>query len=342
MHIKNLKRVKLNRKFKQILILLFIIITLFYGLVNYSLDIYGVFSDNLLLFHFYESINLRINKINYLNVNKNKYDSFLIGGSRFLIFKEADFNKYSNHHFFNLCGIRSDMYDNLITIKYLIKTQKVKSIIVQIGIDDLYLYENNKENILRRSHYLLEKDNKYLYYFNYLFSNDINHIFKKIFGNIYLKKYYPEFMNEVFFENYRREILISNNKEKYYSSEFNDKNFIHLPVFKNPKIHENINALKEIKKITTENNIELIIFTSPVNHHLMRRMSKDDIDNYLNEISKVTSFYNFSYLNSITLNDENYYDYLHYRKNVADLILAKIYSDKTVSIPGDFGIFIKN
>ena len=331
-----------EKKFFIFELISFSLFTLVFLFVYFFFDPYGVFSKNLLFYPYYDSLNLRINKINYLENSLNKYDSFLIGGSRFLIFNEEDFNKYTNHHFFNLSGIRSDMYDNLLVVKYLAKKKNTKSVVLQIGIDDLYLYESNKYNIMRRSHYLLENDNIFLYYFKYLFSFDLNHLIRKYIGNLTIFKLYPEFKSSYFFEYYYREDQIKNNKEKYYSSEFNDKNFIHLPVFKNPKIHENINALKEIKKITTENNIELIIFTSPVNHHLMRRMSKDDIDNYLNEISKVTSYYNFSYLNSITLNDENYYDYLHYRKNVADLILAKIYSDKTVSIPGDFGIFIKN
>ena len=58
---------------------------------------------------------------------------------------------------------------------------------------------------------------------------------------------------------------------------------------------------------------------------------------YLKDIATITDFYDFSGYNSITTNNCNYYERSHYRPFIGKLIAARIFNDKTVKVPDDFG-----
>ena len=66
----------------------------------------------------------------------------------------------------------------------------------------------------------------------------------------------------------------------------------------------------------------------------------NDYLKYLREISNITDFYDFSGYNTITLNNCNYYEESHYRPLVGEIIASRIFNDKTVKVPKDFGILV--
>ncbi len=66
----------------------------------------------------------------------------------------------------------------------------------------------------------------------------------------------------------------------------------------------------------------------------------DDYLRYLKEISNITDFYDFSGYNTITMNNYNYYESSHYRPLVGAIIAGRIFNDKSIKIPNDFGVFV--
>ncbi len=330
-----------SKKFSLYQLSSFILITILLIFLNYKYDTYGVFSDKLIPYPIFDMINLRINKFNYLEKNYNLYDSYLIGGSRAIVYKEKELNKYTNKQFFNYATVRSDMYDNLVTIKYLLKRQKVKMIILQLGMDDLYIYGENNENLLNRSHYKLIGENKYVYYFKYIFSFDLTKTISNYVSLSYLNKNKTQLVEDEFYTYTVYEKQIKEDPTKFYNYQFSKSLYLRLTDYKNNKIKENIEALREIKKLTDDCNTELIVLTAPLNHHLYYKIKKEDLEVYLDQIKEVTPFWNFTTLNSITLNNTNYYDHSHFRYKIAKLILAKIFNDKSIDVPEDFGTYIK-
>ncbi len=329
------------KKFTFIQFLFFIIFTFSFMYFNVRYDTYGIFSKELKPLPTFDYLNLRINKFNYLESNYNLYNSFLIGGSRALTFKESELNYYTNEKFFNYAGIRSDMYDNLIFVRYILKKQKVNTIVIQIGVDDLYIYSENNENLINKSHFKLLDENEFNYYFRYIFSFDI----KKTLTDKYIKdtlklnysyKVQDEFLLYSMFEE-----QIKTNPTMFFNQQFAKNKFLRLPIYKKNKIKENIEALKEIKKLSDAEGTRLIVFTAPLNHLLYRKINEADLNIFLNQIAEVTPFWNFTTLNSVTLDNTNYYDHYHYRYNVASLVLAKIFNDTSIKVPEDFGTYIK-
>jgi hypothetical protein len=67
----------------------------------------------------------------------------------------------------------------------------------------------------------------------------------------------------------------------------------------------------------------------------------EDYREYLRDISDITSFYDFTGYNSVTKDNCNYYEMSHYRPQVAKLIAAKIFNDKSIAVPSDFGKYIE-
>ena len=101
-----------------------------------------------------------------------------------------------------------------------------------------------------------------------------------------------------------------------------------------------LKTIKEIVKLSSENNIELYVFTTPVNNVKMDSYIIEDYIEFISGISEITNFYNFSGYNSITMNNCNYYEHAHYRPLVARLIAAVIFKEESMLVPTDFGVYV--
>ncbi len=86
--------------------------------------------------------------------------------------------------------------------------------------------------------------------------------------------------------------------------------------------------MREIKKLCDENNIELIVFTNPMYYITHVRSLEIGYLNFLKGLADITDFYNFSGLNEITMNNNNYIDTSHYRAEIGDLIIDVIWNGK--------------
>ncbi|MBR1657910.1 MAG: hypothetical protein IJ697_05535 [Synergistaceae bacterium] len=98
--------------------------------------------------------------------------------------------------------------------------------------------------------------------------------------------------------------------------------------------NENIlpNALKdvqEIVKICEEYDIEFILFTNPVHNVTYRASVQENYLEFLEGFAKITDFWNFSGLNDVTLNNDNYLETSHYKAEVGDLIIDIMCSGKS-------------
>ena len=58
------------------------------------------------------------------------------------------------------------------------------------------------------------------------------------------------------------------------------------------------------------------------------------------KLASLTDYYDFSGLDSVTLNNYNYYEGVHYRYLVGDMIIKRIFDCGNINIPGDFGVLV--
>lgn len=102
-----------------------------------------------------------------------------------------------------------------------------------------------------------------------------------------------------------------------------------------------LDALRETAALCRENGIELIVFTSPMFSYQFRLSASAGYLDFLEQLADVTPYYNFSCINGISSDATNYLDPSHYKAQVGDLILNRIFrEDKSVHTADMFGEYV--
>ena len=120
------------------------------------------------------------------------------------------------------------------------------------------------------------------------------------------------------------------------------------PVFRErrPKPHtgdnlkHTIEDIKALIQVAKANQVRLIFFINPLYKYAYLDSGPDDFNLFKREMSRITEFYDFSGLNSITTDGYYYYEQSHYRTRTGDMILACIFGDTSVDVPADFGVLV--
>lgn len=257
-------------------------------------------------------------KMTYILDNPEKFDGFLFGSSRVgAIHTEKIMGKKIYNMTYSV-GLPSEHLANLKTFL----RNGIHPSIIYIGIDNLCTSGQPQAHItepLRCPYEYLITDKVYFYS---LYLNPYETLCSLWY---YFTK--PNSLNvDAFYQygwwcEYGRKPTINWETDEikpYVGKTFNDK------VLPNA-----LNAVKEITDICRKNNIEFILFTNPLHHVTYRATVKEN--NYLyflEELAKITDFYNFSGLNDVTLNNDNYLETSHYKAEVGDMIINVICNDK--------------
>ena len=328
-----------STKWIKIFFGLSLFVVLFVGGVNYIVDPFNIFHTKFLKEQF--QMNERFMKIEYLEENKNKYNSYMFGSSRIGTTPPNIIDKYfENAKFYNFTVSSANLYDYLMHLKYFIKSEyPIKNLYLQIDIDNISSYSRSESDYLRKLHPFVLEENLEKYYLSYLTGFFPFNVKGKIALNLKMDDITEYFIETGIWTRPIKEKKIQENPEKFIKEEisFNVQN---ERIIKNTQFENNSKALKEIVDLCLENNINLIIFTTPHNKNMMDTFIVEDYLKFLKMISIYTDFYDFTGYNTVTTENINYYESSHYRENVGRLIAAKIFNDKSVEVPEDFGVLV--
>ena len=104
-------------------------------------------------------------------------------------------------------------------------------------------------------------------------------------------------------------------------------------------LKEAIEDLREIVRLAEAHQVRLVLFINPLHKNVFLE-SGVDFDRYKRDLSHLSGFYDFSGLNSDTTDNLNYYETSHYRPKVGDLVIARIFNQRNINVPGDFGQWV--
>jgi hypothetical protein len=328
-----------SKKWIKILLTLCTLAVGFVGGVNYLVDPFDIFHTKILKEQF--QINERFIKIEFLEKNHNKFDSYMFGSCRIGTTPPDVLNQYVNDaNFYNFTISSANLYDYLLHLQYFIKKEyPLKNLYLEIDIDNMNNYGRIESDYLRKFHPYVLDQSLYSYYISYLTGFFPFNIRGKIELNIKRDDITTYSLETGSWSKPIKEKKIQENPLKFISEEssFHIKN---ARLIKNSSKLKNLKALSEIVNLSKKNNINLIVFTTPYNKNMMDNFILNDYFDFLKEISTVINFYDFTGYNSITLNNTNYYEPSHYRENVGRLIAAKIFNDKSIDVPKDFGVLV--
>ena len=107
---------------------------------------------------------------------------------------------------------------------------------------------------------------------------------------------------------------------------------------------QRLNYLKKIVSICRENNMKCIFFTTPLNGQMLdeftkNRQQQQTLLKFKKEVASITPFYDFLYHNQIIDNRNYFLDTMHFLPQAGNLLYAKIFHDKNITIPKKFGVY---
>ena len=89
-------------------------------------------------------------------------------------------------------------------------------------------------------------------------------------------------------------------------------------------------ALSEIVTLCWAHDIRLTVFVTPLHYaSYIGAVRRGDFELFLRRLAELTPYYNFSGLNDITLDSDNYMDTSHYLAEIGDMIADCIWNGKT-------------
>lgn len=306
-----------------------------------AVDPFGVFADKLLNWYDYDmTSNPRIAKIEYLDRNYEKYNSYIIGSSKTSSYPVSKLNEYygGDTSFYNMLVYGGDLYDERQMAEYVIEHYNVKNIIINIGLEEACGYNAEVDPVKENLHAKLDGSNVPLFYAKYAVLNP-EYAFNKL--KAYARRDYLPTEDDCFisetgeFNKKVRDVEFVGSEEKYL-----EKN----PSFTKDEgkmdmtdIDECVNAVKEIKEMCELKGITFKLIASPAYYTEIRRYDPLQVKEYYTKLANVTDFYDFSGYSDISFDSRYFYDSYHFRNCVGEMALAYMFNDTGIYRPENFG-----
>jgi hypothetical protein len=95
------------------------------------------------------------------------------------------------------------------------------------------------------------------------------------------------------------------------------------------RIEACLSDIKKIVDLCRRNNIKLVVFTNPLHVLTYQKSADNGYLDFLYKLSEATAYYNFSGINAVTTNNDNYLETSHYKITIGNMIIDTLFNDKT-------------
>ncbi len=305
--------------------------------VNIVVDAYGILRKD--FSRQFQVPNMNVIKMHYLMENKNKYDSFIFGSSRV---ENIDQSKIPNGRYYNMTYALGLPQEHLENIKYLLQNGvAIRNII--IGVDE-FSYQVDPEprrgGLLTQPLPAISGKRPVDFYSEYYLKLGgllpqclayVRHNITKRDDPMEQRIVYDMFATGRLFCRGCDDEIDRNRKA-------HDKRFLAPAMYFNADhIAGTIAAIRELVDVCKKNGINLVIFISPSPRITYLSTDLQRLARFKKELSSVTGYFDFSGLNTITEDNYYFYEQLHYRPMVGDMILKVLFGKPDVWVPADFG-----
>jgi len=322
------------RKFAIIILCVLYACLLSLALINIVVDPYHIFQTP--FFKQQPQPNERYSKIEFLKKNKGRYNSYIMGSSRVGLTNTDIIEKYlPMAKFYNLSTALAVPYEHLLHLKYFIKNgYPVRNLYIGLDVDFCFGVKMHKDkDLLLKLHPGVLNLSRIRYYWSYLSVFPKTDIRRKLRLN-FSRKEKPKVE---WGENGALGTESAGEGERIF---FEDPRITPNVMIENKVGKENLEVTKELVALCRQQNIHLILFITPHHKGLMDHFVEEDYLTFLKDLSEITPFWDFGGYNSITTNTKNYMDHSHYKSSVSQLMVARIFNDKTLTVPEDFGVWV--
>ncbi len=315
----------------------------FVAVVNYVLDPYGIFRKDF-SWQFIEP-NKHYIKVRHVTEHPDRFDCFLFGSSRA---NHIDVRKIKGGRCYNMQHAGGLPREYLDSMKYMVK-KGVKIEFALIALDEVSYNYNPKEHLsqpMRHPYPPVLNEYRFPYFLQYLFYWYDWDIMETCLSGYWNK-----------LRGHRGEDIVRH--DIYETGQTFSPNADHV-IEKDPAAHANrkefqrrfrpediymdgvVRDIKELIEFARQNKIQLKFFVVPLYKTKYLDAGPDEMDRFRREVAGLTDFWDFSGLNSITINTYYYYEAWHFRGIVGDMILSRMFGYQNTNVPKDFGVFVTN
>lgn len=304
-------------------------------IVRYIIDPVGI--NNKVNLGLYKDVALAYRIQKYVELSEIKPNTLILGGSRVHYINPKDLEKYTNDKVYNLGLSYSTLEEQYYFLKYSIENFDIKNVVIGLnlypfsekleenGSDfDKDLFEDGFTIFKQIKHYLGLPLYKYLKY-------------------AYENEYTAPFYKDGAITAYHQSIVLKNNSWEKRSQNSYDgytkkyKNYLEWG-------DSGFEYYRKIVQLCIDNNVNLKVFTTTIHISqlkILEELNKMDIYyKWKEELAKIYPYYDFMTENSISIDDEKFIDTSHLKQEYAKYYFARLFEDKTVDVPNDFGIKI--
>ena len=104
-------------------------------------------------------------------------------------------------------------------------------------------------------------------------------------------------------------------------------------------IDECVEAIAQIAEMCESRGIELIIAAPPMSAEALPAFRLEDMQEFYSKVTEISGFWNFI-ASPISADPRFFYDRTHFRNNVGEMMMARMYGDESIYIPEGFGTWV--
>ncbi|MFF2887395.1 polysaccharide deacetylase family protein [Paenibacillus sp. NPDC057967] len=308
---------------------------------NMVVDPFGVFGDKVLKWHSYNMVNNpRVAKIGYLDQYHERYNSYIIGGSKSSSISPELLNKYygDDAKFYSMLMYGGDFHDYEKTLYYLVDEYKPKNIVVHMSLQELSHFNEKATDFKQSLHAKVSGDSKFSFYLDYLKLNP-SYGYAKLEG--YAKRAvdsfeYSQFIPETgVYNKVKRDAEKVDDLEAYMQA--NKAAFAPFGKLEASALDKNVEALARMKAYTESHGATFRLITGATSEQELLSYDMEDLKAYWTKLAEVTDFWDFSGYTPISGDPRYFYDTMHYRNTLGSMMLGYIFQDDSVYVPSGFG-----
>lgn len=332
-----------SKKWVLVFLVTVLVLAALLAALNLAVDPFGAFGDRLLSWFSYdETNNPRVAKFSYLEQHHDEYDSYILGCSSTSSFPVDAFNEAYDASFYNLIMYGADMRDCEKIARYLIEHYEVKTLILNVYLDNGLTYDEESDRLTKNLHYKEDPDTSVLsYYTRYLFA-DPRYALAKLNAlrtDTILPQTFDVFDERTgCYDKRVRDAEPIGSEERYLES---------YPVFADyphqtlslPYTEQCMQSVAAIKTLCVEAGVNLTVAAGPVYAEYLKNYEPETVAQFYRSLAQVTPFWDFS-SSSVSCEMRYFYDGTHFRNNVGEMICARMTGRTDLWIPDDFGTYV--
>ncbi|MEQ8176282.1 MAG: hypothetical protein ABRQ26_14585 [Syntrophomonadaceae bacterium] len=293
--------------------------------LNYFVDPYGYFRTD---FSGQKTEpNQQLVKMKYIIDNPAKYDCFIFGSSRC---GNMDPKKIPDKKAYNMTyseGLPAEWLGNIKTM--LEHGVTVKTVIICLDDFSFRLNPADHESQWMRLSY---RENMQPIYWRYVLRFPQAEVIKPYFNKQPAAVFY-----DIYDSGRPLHPEVDEAIEKEPEKHINDSKFWVPMKHEEERIAQTIEEIRQIKALTDQNKIELILVMNPIHITTYMGNNREELYRFQQELVKIAPFWDFSAPSSVTTNNYYFYETSHYRPLVGDWMVARMFGLNGKDLPVEFG-----